>query len=114
MFFRKKKKPRKHHNVYVVELSPEVLKERKFLEANPDRDASKPCVYVGMTGLAPEERFANHKKGHKSNRYVQRYGVRLRPRLYAKYNPMAFAAAARMEKKLAQKLRKRGYAVWQH
>jgi hypothetical protein len=42
--------PKKHHhNVYVVELSPEVLQHARFRKANPDYDATKPCVYVGMT-----------------------------------------------------------------
>ena len=50
--------PKKHHhNVYVVELSPEVLQHARFRKANPDYDAVKPCVYVGMTGLSPEARL---------------------------------------------------------
>jgi hypothetical protein len=32
------------------------------LERNPNRNPKKPCMYVGMTGLKPEERFANHKQ----------------------------------------------------
>jgi hypothetical protein len=60
---RPKRQPEQHHNVYVVLLDPAVGKIRAVRAANPDRDRKKPCVYVSMTGLTPEERFANHKAG---------------------------------------------------
>ena len=78
---------------------------------NPERDPKKPCVYVGMTGLAPEERFENHKNGLKAARVVQLYGVRLMPELYDVYNPMPFDAAVVMERELAEDLRRQGYTV---
>jgi predicted GIY-YIG superfamily endonuclease len=101
------------HSVYVVELDPAVLGERRFRERNPGYVAGMPCVYVGMTGLPVAERFANHKAGHKSNRYAHQYGVRLLPALYECFNPMPFAAAQEMEFELAEELREQGYAVWQ-
>jgi hypothetical protein len=101
------------HNVYVVELSPEVLQEARFRRANPDYDATKPCVYVGMTGLTPEQRFHKHKSGVKANRFVQRYGMRLLPHLYAYCNPMPYSGAREMEIELAIGLREEGYGVWQ-
>ena len=104
---------RHRHSVYVIELSPEVLNEAKFRRANPDYDVTKPCVYVGMTGLDPERRFENHRKGIKSNRFVQSYGLRLLPRLYAVFNPMPYRAAQDMEIELAIGLREEGYGVWQ-
>ena len=55
-----------HHNVYVVLLDPAVGKIRKVRAENPKCDPKKPCVYVGMTGLTPAERFANHKAGIKA------------------------------------------------
>jgi hypothetical protein len=64
-----------------------------------------------MSGLTPEERFANHKQGIKAARLVKRYGVRLLPELYEHLNPMPFEAAARMEIDLAEDLRKEGYTV---
>ena len=100
-----------HHNVYVVLLDSAVGKQRKVLAANPARMSGKPCVYVGMTGLTPEERFANHQRGIKDSWVVQRYGVRLLPELYAHLNPMPFDAAAQMEKDLAEDLRRAGYTV---
>jgi len=105
--------PRHRHSVYVIELSPEVLNEARFRRANPDYDVTKPCVYVGMTGLTPERRFENHRKGVKSNRFAHQYGLRLLPRLYAVYNPMPYRAAQDMEIELAIGLREEGYGVWQ-
>ena len=100
-----------HHNVYVVLLDPAVGKIRKVRAENPKRDRKKPCVYVGMTGLPPEERFANHKAGIKDASLVKRYGIRLLPELYAHLNPMPFDAAVQMEKDLAEDLRRAGYTV---
>jgi predicted GIY-YIG superfamily endonuclease len=101
------------HHVYVVELHRDVLYERRFRDANPRHDGFAPCVYVGMTGLSPERRFANHKAGVRANRYVQRFGLRLRPDLYAFFNPMPYSAACTLEAELAQEYRERGWAVWQ-
>ena len=100
-----------HHSVYVVLLKPRVAKLVKVKKTNPKRDPTKPCVYVGMTGLKPEERFENHRRGIKAAWVVQRYGIRLLPELYDYLNPMPFAAAARMEQELAEDLRSQGYTV---
>jgi hypothetical protein len=100
-----------HHYVYVVLLDKRAAKSRTLLQANPRRDPLKPCVYVGMTGLRPEERLANHKQGIKSAPVVQRYGIRLLPELYDWLNPMPFEAAVRMEEDLAEDLRRQGYTV---
>jgi hypothetical protein len=100
-----------HHNVYVVLIDPAVAKIRKVLQVNPNRNREKPVVYVGLTGLAPEERFVNHKQGIKSSSLVRRYGLRLMPELYAHLNPMPYEAAAQMEKDLTEDLRRAGYTV---
>ena len=96
---REKAAPRGHHSVYVV-----------FLR-NPKRDG-KAGYYVGMTGLTPEARFANHKAGIKAAGVVRRCGERLVPVLYEHLNPMSFRDALRMEAELAESLRKRGYVVF--
>jgi len=90
---------KKHHNVYVVYLK------------NPNGDG-KAGYYVGMTGLAPEERFANHKAGIKAARVVKEFGVRLVPKLYEHLNPMSYGAAKVMEVELAEELRQRGFVVF--
>jgi predicted GIY-YIG superfamily endonuclease len=88
-----------HHSVYVVYLR------------NPKGDG-KAGYYVGMTGLTPEARFQNHKRGVKAARIVTRCGERLVPRLFAHLNPMSYDEAFAMEVALADSLRKRGYTVF--
>jgi hypothetical protein len=97
----------------VVLLSQDVLYEPKFRRCNPDYDPSRPCVYVGMTGLEPDVRFDKHKAGIQSNKFVRVYGLRLVPELYECYNPMPYEAARDMEVELGIALRERGYGVWQ-
>jgi hypothetical protein len=90
--------------VYVVELDDGVGKR-----IHPD----KPSIYVGQSARPPEERFDQHKRGYRASRYVRKYGVRLRPRLYKEFNPLpdrASSEAAEIE--LARRLRKRGYTVF--
>ena len=87
------------HSVYVVYLK------------NPKGDG-KAGYYVGMTGLTPEQRLANHKAGIKSAGVVRRHGVRLVPTLYEHLNPLLFEDALRLEAELANSLRKRGFQVF--
>jgi hypothetical protein len=100
-----------HYHVYVVLLDAAAGKLRKVRTDNPNRDPKKPCVYVGMTGLTPAERFANHKAGLKSAAVVKRHGLRLLPELYEHLNPMPYEAALQMEMDLADDLRRAGYTV---
>jgi predicted GIY-YIG superfamily endonuclease len=98
----KKKAPRpptRHHSVYVVYLR------------NPLGDG-KAGYYVGMTGLTPEQRLANHLAGVKAARVVRKHGVRLVPSLYEHLNPMTYEDAVRMEVELAKSLDRRGFKVF--
>jgi predicted GIY-YIG superfamily endonuclease len=99
---------------YVVELSPNVLRNTRFRKANPQHNPKKPCVYVGMTGWTPERRFEAHKNGYKANGFVRKHGLRLMPELYECFNPMPYEAARELEEELAAELRENGYAVWQN
>jgi hypothetical protein len=99
------------HNVYVILLKPDAARHSKVLQQNPKRHSSRPCVYVGMTGLTVDQRFLNHKNGHKSSWVVKKYGDRLLPELYEHLNPMPYEAAVEMEKDLAEDLRNQGYTV---
>ena len=108
-----KKPARHHHNVYVVLLSDEVWNSARFRRANPLYQLGKPFVYVGATGLDPDVRFDKHKAGIQANSYVQAYGQRLLPHLYATYNPMPYEAAREMEVELGIMLRAQGFGVWQ-
>lgn len=99
------------HNVYVVLLERKILRMKKVRDINPGRNPDLPCVYVGMTGLSPSERFKNHKAGYKSSVFVEKFGISLLPKLYKGLNPMTYEEAVRMESVLAEKLRQKGYTV---
>ena len=101
------------HFVYVVELSKDILYDRRFIKANPDYQPGKPCVYVGMTGLDQDLRFDRHKAGIQSNKYVKDFGLQLLPELYEVHNPMPYEDACYMEVDLAIRLRESGFGVWQ-
>ena len=103
----------RRYHVYVVELDRSILERKKFTDANPNYRKGKDCLYVGMTGLTPEKRFANHKRGYKANTFVRDYGMSLRPDLYPD-GPFTRKEAEAMEVEVAEELRKLGYAVWQH
>ena len=101
------------HFVYVVELSKDILYDRRFIKANPDYQPGKPCVYVGMTGLDQDLRFDRNKAGIQSNKYVKDFGLQLLPELYEVHNPMPYEDARYMEVDLAIRLRESGFGVWQ-
>src|SRR6266850_590506 len=92
-------------NVYVIRLDAAVLKNRRFHASNHAYVKGSPCVYVGATGLSPEERFANHKSGHLSNLYSQSFGENLLPDLFAPLNPMTLHLAFATDISLAEELR---------
>ena len=106
-------------NIYVIELDKKVLKDSKFVQANPTYIKGKPCVYVGSTSLTPEERYQQHltgarnKRGPLYNKYAKNFGIRLKPRLYKSHNPMPTRKQAEaMEIEKVRRLKKRGYGVW--
>lgn len=92
-------KKRLHHRVYVVRLD------------NPRGDGRE-GYYVGMTGLPPEERFANHKRGYKGARVVRDHGVALAWDLFKGIPAMSYQEAALTEPTLADDLRDLGYLVY--
>ncbi len=104
------RRKRLHHHVYVVELSKDVLLERKFRRCNPGYVDGKPCVYVGMTGLDPDVRFDKHMAGIQANAYVTRYGLRLLPDLFEGFNPMSYEDAQAREVEIGIDLRSAGFA----
>ena len=78
----------KKYYVYVIELDQVVGAKRKFRTKNPRYIRGNNCVYVGQTTRKPSLRFEQHKEGYKSNKYAKHYGLKLRPDLYEKYNPI--------------------------
>ena len=101
------------YRIYVVRLDDAVLNVKRFREANPNHKPGKACYYVGMTGLSPEERFDNHKNGHKDCALVRDYGLHLARRKFATIPLLSRSDAQFMEAKHANHLRSQGYAVWQ-
>ena len=58
-------------------------------------------------------RFKQHKEGYKSNTFARRFGLKLVPKLYEKYNPIPSRKdAEELEQYLANKLKKELYGVW--
>ena len=103
---------RRARHIYVINLSKGVLREKKFATRNPQYTAQKRCVYVGLTGLTPEVRLAQHKAGLRSCRYVRRYGKGLLRSLGRRTYKSHFRAL-KIERDVASRLRAKGYAVWQ-
>jgi predicted GIY-YIG superfamily endonuclease len=104
---------RGHHSVYAIELDSAVWKNRAFRERNPGGAASG-CLYIGITGLTPEQRFERHRAGEQSGRFVRDHGLRLRLDLVEGFSRLPYRIAASMEPKLAAWLRAQGFAVWQN
>ena len=104
---------RGHHSVYAIELDRAVWKNRAFRERNPG-GAVGGCLYIGVTGLTPEERFERHRTGTQSGRFVRAHGLRLRLDLVEGFSRLPYRIAACMEPKLAAWLRAQGFAVWQN
>ena len=99
--------------VYVIELDPKVADLRKFRQKNPNYIKGNGCVYIGQTAKNPKLRFEQHKEGYKSNRYAKYYGVKLRPDIYDKYNPIPTRKdAEQLEEYLSKELRGKGIGVW--
>lgn len=103
--------------IYVIELAPEVWNEPRFRKQNTELGDRTPIgyLYVGQTGLSAEERFKQHMQGFRSNRYVKRYGRRLVTRfMQEKYWPpqTTTSKAEEAERRRADSLRRRGYAVY--
>lgn len=104
---------RGRHSVYAIELDRGVWKHRAFRARNPG-GAAGGCLYIGVTGLTPEERFERHRMGMQSGRFVRAHGRRLRLDLVEGFTRLPYRIAARMEPKLAAWLRAQGFAVWQN
>lgn len=99
--------------IYVVRLSNEVLKVKRFRDANPGYKLGKPCYYVGMTGRTLDERFAQHLDGYKSCALVRKYGQHLARKKFEGIPLLCHADAVQMEVSHAEALRADGCAVWQ-
>jgi hypothetical protein len=93
----------KRYFVYVIEL-----------DQAADPKSKRRCVYVGETGLMPEDRFQKHKEGGRTSRpVVRKHGIALRPDLCTGIGPFeARSEALAAERALGNKLRARGFRVF--
>lgn len=112
IYYMKDKYKTKH--VYVVELDENISARKYFQKQNPDYEQGNPCIYVGMTGTSPMQRFKVHKgESSKGSRKVKRYGIKLLPELFEHLNPMTWDEAVAVEKEMAVHFRGLGYGVIQ-
>lgn len=70
------------------------------------------ALYVGQSSRPPEERFHQHKSGYKASRHVKRYGEKLLPALYSHLIPCNREEVLRLEREIAEALRKEGIPVY--
>ena len=99
--------------VYVIELDQSVSDIKKFRTKNPNYIKGVDCLYVGQSSRKPDIRLEQHKEGYKANKYAKYYGIKLRPDLYERYNPIPTRKdAEEIEVMLGKNLRKLGYGVW--
>lgn len=106
---------RDRYNLYVIKLNSSVLNEYKFLVRNNESDRTKPCLYIGITGKSPEERYQNHIDGHRAANYVRKYHDAesgLLKDFFDCLNPMPRETAVKMEKEFAEAFKKQGFPVW--
>jgi hypothetical protein len=101
------------YRIYVIRLNDAVLNVKRFRQANPNHKPGKPCYYVGMTSLTPEERFSQHKAGYKDCALVRDHGLHLAKKKFESIPLLSQADAQLREVERAEHLRSQGYAVWQ-
>ena len=99
------------YNVYVVLLDDYVGTLPQMRRRNPQRDPSKPFVYVGLTSLPVDRRFDFRGATSEHEWRLRKFGVRLMPELYDSLRPMTCQRALQTAKKLANELRSKGFGV---
>jgi predicted GIY-YIG superfamily endonuclease len=93
--------------VYVIDLRRGACVQVKCEQAGSHRP-----IYVGQTAKTAEERFAQHKAGIRSSRWVRKYGVRVNAALGLASEFLKVAESEAAERRLAKKLRRMGYCVY--
>ena len=73
---------------------------------------SMPCVYVGQSWYAPEERFNMHLSGTHSSYFVNRFGLALLPGIYEPFHSLSRDVALAAEAALADALGQLGCTVF--
>lgn len=100
--------------IYVIELDSAAADDPVFAKDNPHLVRGMTCLYVGSSGLTAEERFGQHLGGVNAAKVVYDFGKRLRRDLMPDQKPVPRELALTLERRLARKLRRDGFAVSQH
>ena len=108
--------PKFLYRVYVLQLKSSVWTQAKYRKQNPGVKKFKKFLYVGYTSHSVRERVNVHLAGGKlSNNSVRQHFKKIRsdlvPERHDSFTKTVIAKIA--EKKLAQRLRKKGFAVYQ-
>ena len=110
--------------VYAFLLKKEVLKNKKFLKANPKLNPNLPFLYIGETSKTIEERFLQHTNENNklAAQIMQRYSVKdfnkanWTPNIYKETNldpeDKNTFNSKYFEREIALKLRVKGFGVW--
>lgn len=90
------------YRLYVIELNPD-----------PAKDGDAKAVYVGETSKSVDERFQQHLcGGMRASPHVVKRGVRILSNLTPRQLYFSREESKAAEARLAERLRKRGYAVY--
>ena len=70
----------RNHSVYAFRLSEDIVRERKFREANPNLEQLDDLVYIGMTSKERQVRYAQHMNAPEAGRdlgakFMRKYGL---------------------------------------
>src|SRR4029453_15316961 len=99
------------YSVYVVLLDEYVGTLPQMRRRNPQRDPSKPFVYVGLTSLPLDRRFDFHGATSEHEWRLHKSGVRLILELCVSLPPKRCKRALQTAKKLDDDLRAKGFGV---
>ena len=99
------------YSVYVVLLDEYVGTLPQMRRRNPKRDPSRPYVYVGITSLPVNRRFAFRRAAPEHEWRTHKFRIRLMPELYDSFHPMTCGRALQTAKKLADDLRAKEFGV---
>jgi hypothetical protein len=102
------------YHIYAIRLDDAVLRRRAFLEHNPGYVAGKPCYYIGSSIHPPAVRFEKHKSGVKASRWVRDFGLWVTAGKCREVELEGRDEPARSERQYADRLRKKGYGIWQN
>ena len=100
-----------HYSIYVVLVDDYVGTLPSIRRRNPNRDVSKPCLYIGITPKRVGRRFDFRTATGGLEWRVRRFGFRLMPELYEQFSPMAYETALQAAEQLAEDLRAKGFGV---